>query len=127
MLQPTPEEPEIRVIGQSTALIAKHRAILVDDSVDKTVTFNPTVDTAPPTNYFAPMPSTSFTNISRIEKVFDPLDSLAFNNNVNFTASIPYIDLAGESEERKKDADYIPSSRATSDSDISIVETPSHS
>ena len=87
---------------------------------DKTVTFNPMVDTLPPTNYFAPMPSTSFTNISQIEKVTDPLDPLAFNRHYYLT-----IDLTGESEERRKDADYIPSfsSRATLDSDISIVET----
>ena len=106
-----------RVIGQSTGF-PKFRANLV---VDKTVTFNPVVESSPPTNYFAPMPSNSFSNISHIEKVIDPLDPLTFNRNRHIYLT---IDSMGESEERRRDADYSPSfsCRATSDSDLSIIE-----
>ena len=106
-----------RVIGQSTGF-PKFRANLV---ADKTVTFNPVVESSPPTNYFAPMPSNSFSNISHIEKVIDPLDPLTFNRNRHIYLT---IDSMGESEERRRDADYSPSfsCRATSDSDLSIIE-----
>ena len=99
-------------------------ADIVEDLPEKLATRNPTVNLTPPMNYFAPMPSTSFTNISKIVKVTDPSDPLAFNQNCNLTKSIPCIDVTGESKDQKKDADYIPSysSRATSDSDISILE-----
>ena len=117
LLLSTPEEPEVRVIGQSIGF-PKYRANLV---ADKTVTFNPVVDSSPPTNYFAPMPSNSFSNISHIEKVIDPFDPLAFNHNRHVYLT---IDSTGESEERRRDADYSPSfsCRATSDSDLSIIE-----
>ena len=117
LLLPTPEEPEVRVIGQSTGF-PKFRANLV---VDKTVTFNPLVESSPPTNYFAPMPSNSFSNISHIEKVIDPRDPLTFIRNRHIYLT---VDSMGESEERRRDADYSPSfsCRATSDSDLSIIE-----
>ena len=67
------------------------------------------------------MPSNSFSNISHIEKVIDPRDPLAFNHNRHVYLT---IDSTGESEERRRDADYSPSfsCRATSDSDLSIIE-----
>ena len=66
----------------------------------------------------APAPSRSFTNISRIEKIVDPLDPLVFSN-----LTITYSLIDTESEERKIDADYVPcySNLSTSDSDISRV------
>ena len=74
--------------------------------------------------YKAPTPSRSFSNISRIEKIVDPLDPLVFSH-LTLTCSITYslTDLVGESEEKKLDADYIPSysNLATSESDISVV------
>ena len=68
----------------------------------------------------APTPSRSFTNISRIEKIVDPLDPLVFSN-LTTTHSL----LDAESEERRADADYVPnySNRSTSDSDISVIGT----
>ena len=74
--------------------------------------------------YKAPTPSRSFSNISRIEKIVDPLDPLVFSH-LTLTCSITYslTDLGDESEEKKFDADYIPSysNLATSESDISVV------
>ena len=74
--------------------------------------------------YKAPTPSRSFSNISRVEKIVDPLDPLVFSQ-LTLTCSYTYslTDLGGESAEKKRDADYIPSysNLATSESDISIV------
>ena len=74
--------------------------------------------------YRAPTPSRSFSNISRIEKIVDPLDPLVFSH-LTLTCSLTYslTDRNGESAERKLDADYVPSysNLATSESDISVV------
>ena len=54
--------------GQSTAM-TKHRAQLVEDASCKPDTRKPMVDTVSPLmDYSALRPSTSFTNISKIDK-----------------------------------------------------------
>ena len=78
--------------------------------------------------YKAPTPSRSFSEISRIEKIVDPLDPLVFSQlTLTCSISYPLIDINDESAERRIDADYIPSysNLATSESDISAVTTMS--
>ena len=73
----------------------------------------------------APTPSRSFSNISKIEKIVDPLDPLVFSNQKS-TCSL--TDANEESMERRLDSDYIPcySGRATSESEISAVVIDTH-
>ena len=122
---PTPTENIARIAGQLTVMI-KHRAKLMEDAPHKPETKKPEEDTVSPLmDYSAPRPSTSFTNISKIDKILDPKDPMAPNSyNITSSApSIPHID-PDESREVRKDKDYVPnySSRATSDSDTSIIE-----
>jgi hypothetical protein len=68
----------------------------------------------------APTPSRSFTNVSKIEKIEDPLDPLVFSN---LKSTYSLVDANEDSMERRLDSDYIPcySGRATSESEISAV------
>ena len=99
-----------------------------DDSQDSSEYFTPGADPSTgnvnqrlrPNDPRAPTPSRSFTNISRIEKIVDPLDPLVFSN---LKSTYSLIDTNEESMERRLDSDYIPcySGRATSESEISAV------
>ena len=94
-----------------------------DDSQDSSEYFTPGADPSTgndnqrlrPNEPRAPTPSRSFTNISRIEKIVDPLDPLVFSN---LKSTYSLIDTNEESMERRLDSDYIPcySGRATSES-----------
>ena len=110
------EEPEVRAVGQVTAGVRfEQNLIIAEETTDNTVILNK--QRSPPTSYSNPKPSRSFQDISNIEKIIDPLD---YNH---FSSSYSTLDLADDS--RKIDSDYVPnySAKATSDSDISLVET----
>ena len=130
LLEPTqiPAGNTTRMAGQST-LMSKHRAKLMEDEPrkpERKKPIKPAKDTVSPMmDYSAPRPSTSFNNISKIDKISDPKDPLAPNSyDITLPAlSIPHLD-PDEAKEVKNDKDYVPtySGRATSDSDTSIIE-----
>ena len=98
----------------------------MEDEPHKPERKKPVKDTVSPLmDYSAPRPSTSFNNISKIDKILDPKDPMAPNSyNITSSApSIPHLD-PDEAKEVKNDKDYVPtySGRATSDSDTSIIE-----
>ena len=117
-----------RLASQST-LMVKHRARLMEDEPckpERKKHSNPAKDTVPSVmDYSAPRPSTSFNNISKIDKISDPKDPLApnFHDITSPALLIPPLD-PDEAKEVKNDRDYIPtySGKATSDSDTSIIE-----
>ena len=72
-----------------------------DDSQDSSEYFTPGADPSTgndnqrlrPNEPRAPTPSRSFTNISRIEKIVDPLDPLVFSNLKSTYSSVSYTHL----------------------------------
>jgi hypothetical protein len=115
---------------EETKLDIAKQFVTNDDSQNVSEYFTPGADPSVgsdtqkshPQDLKAPTPSRSFSNISKIEKIVDPLDPLVFSN-LKSTCSL--TDANEESMERRLDSDYIPcySGRATSESEISVVDT----
>jgi hypothetical protein len=117
-----------RLAGQST-LMVKYRARLMEDEPVKPEvqkSLNPTKDAVSTAmDYSAPRPSSSFNNISKIDRISDPKDPLAPNFHDITSPALPISSLdPDEAKEMKNDSDYIPtySGKATSDSDTSVIE-----
>ena len=115
--KPQTGEPEVRCIGQATMAVPKGQAVstIVDETADDTVTFKDRKIFYQTTSYKAPPPSRSFQNVSNIEKIVDP-------NDYHLSITHTTVDLTDDSKERRMDSDYVPSARASSDSEVSVIE-----